>query len=288
MIMKKVLYILVSLAALLTLASCEKDKYGTVPGNDSEPYVLLSAIDPGAGYDSDCDVLIRLAANNITSDVYYLAELQSQKDARNLAEDAYADYVVANGTKVSLATSAFDGSGNADVVLTSLYGKNVISAVAVAGDKKYIASTNYTGQKWNTIASGKYTFKNSNIASRAGGSPKDMILQQLDGDVDTYRFKHLFAEGYHLVFTVYRENGNIVRASDPDLGEFTLCRVAAQATGLTYGTYGAISVRDTGYRYGDDSFDVELYDDNMVYLYLNYYVSAGNLTNCWDNFKPVK
>lgn len=288
MIMKKSLYILFSLAALLTLASCEKDKYGTMPGKDTEPFVMVSQITPALPYDSDCDVILRLAANNATTDVYYFAETAAQKEARNLAEEAYADYVVSNGKKASLSANDFDGSSNADVVLQTLYGEHVITAVAVNGNKKYSVSQSYTGLKWNDVVSGNYTFKTASIASRAGGSPKQALLQQLDTDPDRYRFKDLFMVGKHLEFHIYRENGESFRGVDPDLGEFTYCRVEPQDTGLTYGSYGAVSVRDSGYKNNDDSFDVELYDDNMVYLYIQYYVSAGNLGTAWDNFKPAK
>lgn len=289
MIMKKIVYALISLAAVLSFASCEKDKYGTVAGNDSEPYVLINPVTPSLPYDPDCDIMIRLAANNATTDVYYFAETKAQKAGRNLSDDAYADYVVANGKKVTLATNEFDGAGNCDIVLQSLFGENVISAVAVSGDKKYLATESFTGLKWNTITSGEYYFCKSSISSRAGGNNKVVELQQLDTDHDCYRFKNLFASGKHLVFQLWGDADGYYTGTDPDLGDYIMARVSPQGTGLTYGSYGSISVRDYGYYKNDDSVaDVELYADNMVYLLLQYYVSAGSLGYGWDHFFPSK
>ena len=41
--MKRYLYVLAGLALAATLASCEKDKYGTDAGNDSTPNIVIKA-----------------------------------------------------------------------------------------------------------------------------------------------------------------------------------------------------------------------------------------------------
>lgn len=115
--MKRYLYVLAGLALAATLASCEKDKYGTDAGNDSTPNVALKAFSAELPNDPDCDVVVRFAANNATTDVYYLAELKSQKDERNLSDEAYADYVVSNGTKLTVEKNPFDGSYVGDAVI---------------------------------------------------------------------------------------------------------------------------------------------------------------------------
>src|SRR5574344_2252444 len=110
LIMKRYLYVLAGLALAATLASCEKDQYRTDAGNDSTPNVVLKAFSAELPNDPDCDVVVRFAANNATTDVYYLAELKSQKDGRKLSDEAYADYVVSNGTKLTVEKNPFDGS----------------------------------------------------------------------------------------------------------------------------------------------------------------------------------
>lgn len=77
--MKRYLYVLAGLALAATLASCEKDKYGTDAGNDSTPNIVIKAFSAELPNDPDCDVVVRFAANNATTDVYYFAELQSER-----------------------------------------------------------------------------------------------------------------------------------------------------------------------------------------------------------------
>lgn len=57
--MKRYLYVLAGLALAATLASCEKDKYGTDAGNDSTPNVVLKAFSAELPNDPDCDVVVR-------------------------------------------------------------------------------------------------------------------------------------------------------------------------------------------------------------------------------------
>ena len=286
--MKKYISILASIAAVLALASCEKDQFGTVPGNDTEPHAIISVTVPGLPNDPDCDAFVRIAANNATTDVYYLAELESAKTARGMSDEAYADYVVSNGTKASLSNSDYDGSRGADVLMPKLFGQNVISVVAVGNGGKYLTSASYYGLKWNDVATGTYKFGSSAIYNTLGVRSKDgVVLQQSDDDPTDFRFKNLYKEGNHLQIKLYPN----YTAEDED-GVYTFVRVPSQATGLNHASYGAMSIRDAGYRYGDDAYIFEggyeggMYADYNVFLYLSVQVSAGNFGFAYDYFIP--
>lgn len=287
--MKKYISLFASLVAVLAVASCQKDKYGAVPGNDSNPFVVVNVYAPELPADPDCDAFVRVAANNVTSEMYYFAEPVATKEARNLPEAEYANYVIKNGTKVSSTTvSEFDGSIGAEFLIPQLFGKNLISVVSVGKNgASYIASAEYFGVKWNTLATGTYKFGSSAIKGVIGATKEGVLLQQSDDDKTLYRFKNLFKEGSHLQVVAYPK----YTATDAD-GTYTFLRVPAQPTGLNHASYGAMSVRDYGYRYGDDGYIFEggyeggIYEDYNVFLYLHVYVSAGNFGGAYDFFIP--
>ena len=287
--MKKYISIIASIAAVFALASCEKEQYGTVAGNDSEPHAIISVTVPGLPNDPDCDAFVRIAANNATNDVYYFAELESDKNARGMSDDAYADFVVANGTKATLSTSGFDGSKGADVLMPKLFGQNVISVVAVGNGTKYITSANYYGLKWNDVVTGTYQFGSSAIYNTLGYKSKEgVVLQQNNDDPTDFRFKDLYKPGYHLVIKAYP-----AYTGEKEDGVYTFLRVPAQTTGLNHSSYGAMSVRDYGYRYGDDTYifgggyEGGMYANNKIFLYMHVYVSAGNFGGQYDYFTPA-
>ena len=276
--MKNTLYsLIVVLAGFMLMTSCEKE-VGSLPGNDTDPFVAMTLSSASLPNDPDCDVVVRLAANSAATDVYYFAETEAQKNSRNLAEDAYADYVVQNGKKATLTKSEYDGANIADLVIKSLYKKNIVSAVAVAGDKKYIVSKDFTGIQWNTLSTGTYKFAKAAIANAVGSATVTTSLQQSAEDETQFRFKDVYGVGHNLNFFVLPD----YTATD-SYGTYTYARIAAQATGLSYGSYGAVSVRDIGYWQGDDSYITDsgfegcYYSKNLVILYAQYYVSAGSL-----------
>lgn len=283
--MKRYLYILASFALAATVISCEKDKYGTEPGNDSTPNVVIKTFNAELPNDPDCDAVVRFAANNATTEVYYFAERATEKEKRGLSEDAYADYVVSNGTKVTMENNVFDGSSVADVVVKSLYYENVITAVAVGNGKKSAFSTTFTGYKWNTLCSGTYYFRNSFSAGLAGAT-KEATLQQRDDDKTQYRIKDVFATGYHLSFFSIDKKGT------DDRGTYQYLRIPAQSTGLVHSKYGALSVRDLGYWQGDDGYVTDygyesgMYENYYCFFYGQYYVSAGNAGYQYEYFVP--
>lgn len=282
--MKKYILLFTAVAALL-VTSCTVQE-GTEPGNDIYPHVVMTLSQPSLPYDLDSDTAVRVTANDATTDVYYFVEKTETKKARNLIPEAYADYVIANGQKLSMTTSSFDGSQVCDFVAQGLGGDNTLTAVAVSGGVKHMASKTFFGIKWNTIATGSYTFAKDAIAQRAGGTTIPATLQQRDDQPGTYRFKDLFGPTYSLVFTIL--DGYV---GEDDGGVYRYIRVEPQAIGLTYGTYGGISVRDLGYWQGDDAYVTDygyeggIYDDNSAFLMVQYYVSAGSLGYGYDLFE---
>lgn len=287
--MKKYSFIIASVLAIFALASCVKDKYGTIPGNDTHPHAFIKVLNASLPNDPDCDAIVRIAANNATTDVYYFAENENAKKARGMSDEAYADFVVSNGTKATLTTSDYDGSQGADVLMPKLFGPNVISVVAVGKNEKKIVYGDYTGVKWNNVATGVYKFGTSTIYNYvpSGQYKEGVILQQSDDDKTLFRFKDLYKEGYHLQIRTYPD----YTGEDED-GKYVFVRVPAQATGLSHNTYGAMSVRDYGYRYGDDSYIFEggyeggMYADFSAFICLHVYVSAGNFGYTYDIFTP--
>lgn len=286
--MKKNIILLFAVVAAFSAVSCTVQE-GTLPGFDLYPHVVMTLSTPDATvYDTDCDVAVRVAANDATSEVYYFVEPTAVKEARNLPEAEYANFVISNGQKLNVTASEFDGALIANLVAQGLSGDNTLSAVAVGGGETFIASKTFFGVKWNTIATGSYTFVKEAIASRAGGATIPATLQQRDDQPDTFRFKDLYGVGRSLMF--YLLPG--YEAEDA-YGHYIYARVDPQETGLTYGSYGGISVRDVGYWQGDDSWVTEggyescFYDNSyLCYMMVQYYVSAGSLGYGYDKFIP--
>lgn len=285
--MKKHIILLFAVVAAMLVASCTVQE-GTLPGNDIFPHAVITLSTAELPYDPDVDVVVRITVNDITDEVYYFAEKTSDKDARGLSDDAYADFVIQNGAKVSVTSSEFDGSQVAGFVAQNLKFENTLSVVAVSGTMKALAQKIFTGIPWDNIATGTYTFANSRIANAAGGKSKGgVILQQRLDDPNYYRFKDVYAPGKHLIVVTYPE-----WTGEDDLGKYIFVRVPAQSTGLSDATYGAMSVRDMGYRYNDDSYifgggyEGCMYDGYVFYPCISVYVSAGNFGASYDKFIP--
>lgn len=155
MILKKYLYAALAVVSAIALAACSDDE-GTDPGHDSAPAVTIYSYTPGSGYNADEDVKIRIAPNSKVKDIYYLSELTTAKQeyvAEN-GENAYADYVVENGTKIESEDDA-----DPEVTLTGLLGNYTITVVGLAGNgKKAVGSTTFQGLTWTTITGGTMTY----------------------------------------------------------------------------------------------------------------------------------
>lgn len=281
--MKKYLYSLfVALLATVAITSCKEDE-GTEPGNDAEPVVTIYQYAAARPNNPDNDVVIRLAANSKTSEAYYLAELSADKKSRiaSMGESGYADYVVENGTKVD----GISGASNSDVTITDLYGTYAITVVAVNGNRKTSSETTFTGLDWEDVATGTYYYgASANLISALGLTSSPTTLQVCTTDANLYRFKDVFATGYSLKINLIDYNG-----SDED-GEYRFFRVPVSETPFTYGSHGAVGVRDVGYWQGADSWVTEsgyesgMYRNYNCFVCVQYYVSAGNLGYGYDYF----
>lgn len=273
--MKKYIYSLIVLLAGVTfMTSCEKAE-GTLPGNDTQAFATIGLSSPALPYDADSDVAVRIAANNVTEAVYYFAEPTAQKEARNLPESEYGNYVKQNGTKVDGFTpNEMDGAKYKDVVLQGLGGDNTITVVAENANGQYVASTTFFGVKWDTVCTGTYYFSVANVQKIAGATSVQTTLQRRSDIPEYFRFKNLFDVGKNLEFRLVDNAGTV--------------RVDPQGIGLNFGSYGEASVRDVANWQGDDG-----YIDNFIdldtfeaYFWVQYYVSAGNMGYGYDEFYP--
>ncbi len=242
--------------------------------------------EPGGEYDPDCDVRVRFCRNAKAENVYYLAELTADKAAKveELGSlDAYNMYVVESGKKVEFA----EGESDADLVLVSLLGYYTITAVSVDANGSLTANeVQFHGVGWNTLATGTYSF---GTLGGIGLTPRTGVqLQQNSDDETLFRLKNAFKDGYDLQFYLSEVTGE-----DED-GKYTLVRIPEQVTGYSYGSYGAIKLRDVGFWQGDDEYALNvdyypnyMYEDYSCWFMPEYFVSAGYLGYTkWDSFVP--
>lgn len=267
---------MMALLGCIALVACSEDK-GTVPGSDSVPVVTVYQFEAKAPLNSDNDCVLRLAANNKVEECYYLAELKTDKEARNMTADAYADYVVANGKKVD----GLVGAKTLDLNVTDIFGLNEITVVAVGGGKKTSQAVEFNGLIWNDVASGTYSFS-ERAQSRLGvAATQATKLQQLSTDAKQYRFKDLYGVGNHLKLKYYGENAS---------GSYLFFRVNGQVSPFSYGSYGTISIRDVAEWQNDESYatgSLGCYMQTATHncsITLQYYVSAGSLGYGTDTF----
>lgn len=257
--------------------ACSEDE-GTEPGTDSNACVTLYSYTAEQPYDADCDAYIRVAANSATTEAYALAESATEKEANvaKLGEAGYADYVVSNGKKLD----DIKGASSQEVVFQNLpAGDNVITVVAVGNGGKHASAVNFSSVTWSNVVSGTYSFGVANI-QKAYASSVETTLQVCDSDPNKYRFKNLFGFGNHLMLNAAG------KGTDED-GNFTMFRVPAQATGQSFGSYGVFNVRDVAEWQNDDGYlDCKIYESHDAYFWVQYYVSAGNLGNGYDEFTP--
>ena len=274
---------ILTLGAILYTA-CTED-VGTEIGSDGAPYISIYKYLATQPDDPDTDAALRVAANNKVSAAYYLAELTADKEERGLNDDAYADYVITNGTQLELLTDSFSGGKYSDFVAKEMKGEYTITVVGVDGGKKATATTTFTGLDWVTVATGTYYFhKNAQTVFKVGASTAT-TLQYLRSDSTLYRFKFLYGFGKSLQLRLTEEVG------DNNGTPIQYFRVDGQATPFTYSKYGTVSVQDVGYYFEDDSYaydvDYGCWIDpatNNVTIGLEMYLSAGHLGYLWEEF----
>lgn len=265
--------------ATATITSCTVEE-GTVPGNDKEPNVVVYSYTAKKPYNEDNDVALRLAFNNKVESAYYLAEKASEKEAKvaTMGEEGYMDYVVSNGTKINEVAS------NTDLTLTDMYGKYAITVVAVNGNKKASAVTEFTGLEWEDVVTGTYYFA---VRTAITGESSETTLQICTSDNTLYRLKDVFGQNSHMKFQLLPD----YTATDAD-GTYTYFRIPAVDTPYTYGSYGTVGVRDIGYWQGssawitDNGYESGMYADNYCFFYIQYYCSGGSLGYNYEYFVP--
>lgn len=278
--MKKYIYSLFAvLLATATMTSCTEEE-GSVPGNDAQPNVVMYAYTAKKPYNEDNDVTLRLAFNNKVEAAYYLAEKASEKDAKlsSMGEDGYMDYVVSNGTKIA------DVASDADLTVTDMYGKYAITVVAVNGNKKAIAATEFTGLEWEDVVTGTYYF---GVRTDITGESSSTTMQVCTTDATLYRLKDVFGKDSHMKIQLLPDYvGN-----DED-GSYTYFRIPAVETPFSYGSHGSVSVRDIGYWQGSEAwitangYESGMYENYNCFFCIQYFVSAGNLGYDYEFFVP--
>lgn len=282
--MKNILHIIAAGVVFSLLVACS-EKLGTEPGNDPTPKATIYQYAPGEGYNSDEDVVVRFVSNGKVEKLFYLVEPADEKESfiNENGESEYAKKVLSEGLEVpSAELKSYNDT------LTGLAGTYAVTAAAVSGGETILSESVFYGLSWSTLSSGTYTFK---VLSDMGLAPAQTEFQVCDTDPNLYRFKDVFKPGYSLKIVALPEYTNT-----DDYGTYTFCRVPVQDTGFSYGDYGAIGVRDIGYWQGDASYVTDggfescYYTDGPkkgnLYIYVQYYVSAGNLGYNYDSYVP--
>lgn len=282
--MKNILHIIAAGVVFSLLAACS-EKLGTEPGNDPAPKATIYQYEPGEGYNSDEDVVVRFVSNGKVEKLCYLVERAEEKESfiNENGEAEYAKKVLSEGLEVpSAELKSYNDT------LTGLAGTYAVTAAAVSGGETILSESIFYGLSWTTLSSGTYTFA---VLSDMGLAPAQTEFQVCDTDPNLYRFKDVFKPGYSLKIVALPEYTNT-----DDYGTYTFCRVPVQDTGFTYGDYGAIGVRDIGYWQGDASYVTDggfescYYTDGPekgnLYICVQYYVSAGSLGYNYDSYVP--
>lgn len=282
--MKNILHIIAAGVVFSLLAACS-EKLGTEPGNDPTPKATIYQYEPGEGYNSDEDVVVRFVSNGKVEKLCYLVERAEEKESfiNENGEAEYAKKVLSEGLEVpSAELKSYNDT------LTGLAGTYAVTAAAVSGGETILSESIFYGLSWTTLSSGTYTFA---VLSDMGLAPAQTEFQVCDTDPNLYRFKDVFKPGYSLKIVALPEYTNT-----DDYGTYTFCRVPVQDTGFTYGDYGAIGVRDIGYWQGDASYVTDggfescYYTDGPekgnLYICVQYYVSAGSLGYDYDSYVP--
>lgn len=275
----------ISIFAILTsmlLSACSAEEK-MAPVKDAEPASTVYTYTPGEEYNADNDVRVRIVPNSQVNEVYYLVESADQiaEFKEKNGEAAYADHVISDGTKINVK------DGNLDFVIRDLYGQYYITVVSVGNGKRGVNQGEFFGLSWDDITTGTYQFA---LSAKLGVTTASTTLQICTSDETLYRFKDLFGAGKSLKIVLMPE----YKATDDD-GEYTFFRVPSQKTGLIYGDYGEIGVRDVGYWQNDDAYVTEyeyesgMYADYSCFICVQYFVSAGNLGLAYyDLFSPTQ
>ena len=276
-----------SLAAALTFCftSCKEDN-GTEPGTDSQPAATIYTYEPSAPLNPDNDVNIRFVCNSKTSEAYYLVEKTTEKEAHKMSEAAYADFVVANGTKLQLTEDKHSGGKVSEVTVAGLLGDYTITAVAANGGTKTSATKTFRGLMWEDVVKGTYMYSNANVQFLMGEiTSRPTTLQICTTDETLYRFKDAFGEGMHMKINLLPD-----LVGEDEGGVYTFFRVKDQMISEFQGN--KVYVRDIGYWQGDDKYVTEydfesgMYEDYSCFIYIQCHIGSTNYGYGYDYFIP--
>lgn len=246
--MKKYIYSLfLMILVAVGMISCSVDD-GTNPGNDSKPNVVVYQFTPKAPYNSDNDLLIRIAANNKVGEAYYLAETTVDKEAHvtSMGKEGYMDYVIKNGTKIE----GLSGTSDSDVTVTGMVGEYTITVVAVNGNDKMAVETTFTGLKWESIGMGK-------LSSSFYGSVIDCEFYK-SSPMLKYKAIGPYTEGYDLIF---------------DIADNNSVTVFKQTIAPSYGNYTTLSVSGNG-----------KLENNKIIVNLKFTVDQGSFGDSEETY----
>lgn len=244
---KYISYLFFMLLSVAALTACSEDA-GTEPGSDGAPKVVIYTYTPGEPYNADNDIRLRIAANQQTSEAYYLAELATEKESHiaSMGENGYMDYVVSNGTKID----GISGNSSADIFLTDLVGNYSITVVAVNGNTKTSSVTNFMGIEWSLIGEGYYTAPMFGVT--------DMPVQVYKaGHAEWYKMPSIFEEGKNMVVKV---EGSSASVDQQDV--------------YTDPTYGSVYIGGSG-----------VVENGVIMLTLQYTCAAGSFGSFNDVLK---
>ncbi len=275
---KHILFALLPLA----FAACDDVQEGTEIGGDSKPSVVLYQYEAedSLGYDPDNTTKLRLAINSAVESLYLLTESEADYKAHYSGDDdAYADYIVANGTKVDVSNLVIDN------YVSDLIGVYYSTAVALKGNEKVLSQTVlFEGAPW-ALAEGTSDY----VYTTWLGTTCKAQLKYLTTNPNKYRLQGInyASEGdgitgaattTYFLTVITDEDGNAVGGDG-----YRFVSLDAQKTTYSYGDYGYIHARDIATymeddRYATSSYGCVITDDNQLILVLDFYVEDGRIS----------
>ena len=282
--MKKFTYLLAFCAAVALLFSCTKKEEPYVPGEPdlTDSYRISFPAQTITPYEVNPDdpaasTVTITATREVTSGriTVPLVIEQVPFDAEQVFE--HTDLVFEDGAATAQFQVSFPKAEIGKEYSCHIMIDDPKYASLYSQDSTPYVSFKFIKLKWETKATGTLN------SWYAEGAIPNVVLQHCETYPERYRFVDPYGEGFDLAFTTFGEE-----KTDEDGDKFYYCRVAPTETPSTYGSYGAISYRDLGYWQADDSFaklNTFYPDYNSVTLYINWYVSAGNLGYGAESFR---
>ncbi|SFG03226.1 hypothetical protein [Prevotella sp. KH2C16] len=248
--MKKIIESLALSFLVLFLVTACREEEGTTPGGDSTPVATVYQYAAGAGYNPDNDCYLRVATNAAAKETYYLAELKTAKEARQMTDAQYAEYVVQNGKKLDVAASSYK-----DFYITDLHGLYVVTVVAANGGTRTSQSVDFAGLDYKPYGKGTYT-SNSGFFNPASWEV-DVEYSEVG---NRYRIANNWKKGYGLAFSHDGSKATVYPTT--------------METGYMHPRYGMVSVSDQGSTYDEAT-------KTFTFVF-KFTVSAGSFGNATE------